>query len=128
MQSESETLLILREEAQVTRASSQALTSGINKLDTRVEYLGNRAQRCDLVFYCSFNEFGKTWVENERKDLETCSTKLDIESSSSAIERAHRIGQNKPGKARAIIVYFLSYKVKNNLLDTRYKQKDANFS
>lgn len=47
------------------------------------------------MFYSLSDEARETWAEAEQKFLKTCNTKLDMQISLLAIERAHRIGQYK---------------------------------
>lgn len=73
------------------------------------------------MFYGLSDEARETWAETEQKALETCNTKLDMQISSLPIQRAHRIGNYKPGKTRVIIVHLLRYKVKKKHLTTATK-------
>lgn len=67
-------------------------------------------------------------VESPDEDCEDAvltlfQSKLDISISKSDIDRCHRVGSNRPGKPRAIIVKVASYKVKWFIVKNRRKLK-----
>lgn len=60
--------------------------------------------------------------------MEACVSELDINVVSSDIESAHRLGQHKEGNTGPIIVNFLSYKVKQSVLERGYKLRKSGMS
>lgn len=76
-----------------------------------VDDLNNRMRRNNLIFKGIVEQDSETWQETEGLVNEFVSKNLGI--AAGEIERAHRIGQKRPGYTRPIIVKFLNFKEKN---------------
>lgn len=86
-----------------------------------VDDLNNRLLRNNVIFKGIVEQDLETWQQTEELVTEFVSKYLGI--AASEIERAHRIGQKRPGHTRSIIVKFLNFKEKTTILKNEFKQK-----
>ena len=94
------------------------------QLEEKISELEDRSSRNNLRF-SGFNEKAEgpeTWEENENLIREFIERNLETERKDITIERAHRTSPKRNRKKRAIIVNFLNYKDKDNVLN-QYRQK-----
>lgn len=54
--------------------------------------------------------------------------KLKMEVPVSALDRSHPSGRGNTGKPRSILIKFIDYHMRNNILRNRYLLKNTNFS
>lgn len=86
-----------------------------------VDDLNNRMRRNNLIFKGIPEEPDEKWEDTERLITEFVSTHLGIQAGE--IERAHRVGRPKPEQSRPIVIKFLNFKDKNNILRNASKLK-----
>ena len=70
----------------------------------------------------------ESWEECENNIYDLLEEKLEIDTSSITIERAHRVGEKSKDKERAIAVQFSFYKDKINILRNCEKLKGTKIS
>ena len=70
----------------------------------------------------------ESWEECESKIYDLLEEKLDMDTSNTTIERAHRVGEKSNDKERAIVVQFSFYKDKINILRNCKKLKGIKIS
>ncbi|KAH7937137.1 hypothetical protein HPB49_008100 [Dermacentor silvarum] len=87
-----------------------------------VDDLNNRMRRNNLVFKGIPEQTTEKWSDTEKLISEFVTTNLGIQPGE--IERAHRVGQRKPDRIRPVVVKFLNFKDKNNILKSAFKLKD----
>ncbi|KAH9359680.1 hypothetical protein HPB48_010829 [Haemaphysalis longicornis] len=88
-----------------------------------VDDLDNRIRRNNLIFKGLPETSPETWAETEETITKFVSENLDIDVGE--IERAHRIGEWKEGTVRPVVVKFLNFKDKHNILKNASKLKDV---
>lgn len=93
-----------------------------NELIDVVEDMNNRMRRNNLIIKGLPETEHEGYAESERIAKEFLDTHLGIQVHD--IERAHRLGQRHPGKHRPIIVKFLNFKSKTEILNNASKLKD----
>lgn len=86
-----------------------------------VDDLNNRMRRNNLIFKGIPEEPDEKWADTERLITEFVSTNLGIQAGE--IERAHRVGRPKPEQSRPIVIKFLNFKDKSNILRNASKLK-----
>lgn len=86
-----------------------------------VDDLNNRMRRNNPIFKGILEEPDEKRADTERLITEFVSAHLGIQAGE--IERAHRVGRPKPEQSRPIVIKFLNYKDKNNILRTASKLK-----
>lgn len=90
--------------------------------------VSNRLRRNNLLFLGIDDTDKETWKDSEDKVLAFCKDKLAFEIFPNSIERAHRIGTHSPHKKRPIIVKFVNFKTKEEILSCGPKLKNTNFA
>lgn len=111
----------------------------VQTLLAKVDDLENRSRRCNLIFYGvpegipaghpsgePERKGPEPWSVSEQHIVDICSGKLGI--TPETIQRAHRIGKFRPGKIRALIANFASFKEKQDILLSAKKLKGTNIS
>lgn len=88
-----------------------------------IDDLNNRMRRNNLIFKGLPENKPENWEETEGKINKFVCDKLGIQVGE--IERAHRIGEWKAGSVRPIVVKFLNFKDKHNILNNAWKLKDV---
>lgn len=104
------------------------LASDIQLLSNKCDDAENRLRRSNLLFFGIADKQDETWSQSESRILSFCSKELDITINSQDIERAHRLGHFQPGKNRPIIVKFMRFKDKGQILSASSKLKNSSFS
>nr|XP_037273750.1 uncharacterized protein LOC119165772 [Rhipicephalus microplus] len=87
-----------------------------------VDDLNNRMRRNNLVFKGVPEQAAEKWSDTEKLIHEFVTENLGIQPGE--IERAHRVGQRKPDRTRPVVVKFLNFKDKSNILKNAFKLKD----
>ena len=77
--------------------------SVINEIKSKLVDLENRSRRNNLRFEGIAEEDEEDWNKCEEKNRKIVKEKLDIDTDSSSIERAHRAGKKKDNKHRVIM-------------------------
>lgn len=108
------------------------LSSDIKLLSNKCDDAENRLRRTiyiyNLLFFGITDKQDETWSQSESRITSFCSQELDITINSHDIERAHRLGRYQPGKNRPIIVSFMRFKDKGQILSASSKLKNSPFS
>lgn len=94
-------------------------------LDEGLDEVSNRMRRNNLIFRGLAEKENETWSETEAVLTTFVKDKLGVEAGE--IERAHRLGTRRGRSARPIIVKFLNFKCKDEILRNAYKLKDVAF-
>lgn len=114
-----------------------AVNEAIRKVETEVnsisrrqresevlsDELNNRMRRNNIILKGIPENQHENWSDSERIVRTFLSSKLQVNVGE--IERAHRLGIRKPGFNRPIIVKFLNYKSKDEVIKNAHKLKDA---
>lgn len=109
-------LTYLHEEVHSLRDENKSLREKVLQLETQ-------DRRNNLRFLNIPEPTGnETWNDCEEKVL-TIIDKLGIDSTMIRIERAHRVGLASANKTRHIIVKFLSYRDREQVLQTFHKKR-----
>lgn len=90
-----------------------------------VDDISNRMRRNNLIIKGIPENGQEGYAESETIVKDFCSTHLKINVGD--IERAHRIGQRRPGFHRPIIIKFLNFKTKTEVLRNAPKLKNLDF-
>lgn len=112
-------------------ASNESLSLVHEKLSdivTRCDDAENRLRRCNLLFFGFSDDSNETWSVSEQKIVNFCAENLGITIVADNIERAHRLGKFATGKNRPIIVKFLRFKDKEQILSSGFKLKNTPFA
>ncbi|CAN7990001.1 unnamed protein product [Ixodes pacificus] len=88
---------------------------------TSLDALDNRQRRNNLIFKGLPEEDKELWNRSEQIVNNFIQTHLEIEAGE--IERAHRLGRKRGDYPRPIIVYFRSFKKKQEILENASKLK-----
>ena len=96
----------------------------------KVVILNNRSKRNNLRILGIKEDPRELWLweECENKIYDLLEEKLEMDGSNVTIETAHRVGEKLNDKERAIVVQFLFYKDKTNILRNCKKLKGTKFS
>lgn len=94
-------------------------------LEDMVDDLNNRSRRNNLLIKGLAEVEKEDYEASEKLVKDFCSTHLKITLQPGDIERAHRIGQPRPGFTRPIIIKFLNFKTKDTILRNAHKLKDV---
>ena len=100
----------LQSHCQSLEEENSILREKVNSLTEKCDYIENQSRRNNLLFSGIESCPGETWEQCEEKVREVMSEGMGIKDKVE-IERAHRVG-----KGDGIIVQFLSYKQKANIL------------
>ena len=113
----------MQAEIGVLKEENSALKKQVLELEEKQDYAENQSKRCNLVFYNIENKRAKnpTWEECEQIVSDIITKQMQVEVSSEAIERAHVL--NKRNNTIDVVVKFLSYKKKTEVLRARSKLK-----
>lgn len=126
----SEVVKLREEVSSVSEAVSQVKTDldalarkqhETSNLTDVVDDLNNRLRRTNLVVKGLPEAPRESWIETEEIAKSFFSAHLGVAVKD--IERAHRLGTRRANFHRPIIVKFLSYKSKNEVLSNAYKLK-----
>ena len=92
--------------------------------------LNNRSKRNNLRILGIKEDPRELWLweECENKIYDLLEEKLEMDGSNVTIEMAHRVGEKLNDKERVIVVQFLFYKDKTNILRNCKKLKGTKFS
>ncbi|CAN7946354.1 unnamed protein product, partial [Ixodes hexagonus] len=85
--------------------------------------LNNRMRRNNIIIKGIAENERENWSDSERIVRTFLSSNLQVNVGE--IERAHRLGIRKPGFNRPIIVKFLNFKSKDEVIKNAHKLKDA---
>lgn len=104
------------------------LKERVVQLEKKVDYFENQSRRNNLVIYGLKETKDESWNETEDKATAFVKDKFGITLQERDIERAHRLGTNKSGNQRPVIIKFNNYKVKERILRTGGKLKDTGYA
>lgn len=97
------------------------------RIEEYIDDLENRSRRSNLVFYgIPDGKRNETWEESKSHVVQLCNENMKINPST--IQRAHRIGYFKDGVKRPVIVNFMSWAEKEDILHSGFKLKNTDFS
>lgn len=91
-----------------------------------VDDMNNRMRCKNLIFKGLPEKERKSYEVSESLIVDFCKNHLGVEISD--IERAHRVGHRREGYNRPLIVKFLSYKTKSQVLDNAFRLKNLKSS
>ena len=116
----------MREMMSSGRPDNGDVKRNIEEMKEKVDELEDRSRRNNLRIVGIKEDKDENWDQTEEKVKKLIKERLNI-SSKVKIERAHRTGSKKyrdgtENKKRSIVVKFLNYKDKANILD-KYKEK-----
>jgi len=107
---------------EVKRATT-ALELKIQMLETRCDELRaliNDSEQYSRKYNLRINGIDERADENcVQKVVDLCKAKLNIDVKSENVDRAHRLGPKRPGKARQIIVKFNKFHARNDIYRNR---------
>jgi chromosome segregation ATPase len=115
----------LREECSTLGGSYTQLNRDKKNLESKVQDLEWRSMRENLMF------FGIPEQTSETGDCsviirEFCQTQLCMDNTQDfEIDRAHRIGKQRTGAIRPIVVKFHKYEIKERIRSKSYERRDA---
>lgn len=107
----------------VLQGTTSELSQATTSLLTRIDDLEIHSRRCNLVIRGLTDVAGESWVPTQQKVTQFAFERLNIAILNFDIERAHRLGTYKQGRAKPIMV-----KTKTKLLLTSSKLKGTSFS
>lgn len=120
----------LREDLAALKAETHEVKTEVNMISQRQrEYedladdLNNRMRRNNVIIKGLAEQECESWSDSERIAKTFLSTNLHV--SVGKIERAHRLGVKKAGFNRPIVVKFLNFKNKDEIIRNAYKLKDS---
>ncbi|CAN7977834.1 unnamed protein product, partial [Ixodes persulcatus] len=87
--------------------------------------LEDRSRRDNLLFYGLTDSPSESWNQTEEKLMTVVSDTLNLPIPTDSIERAHRLGAFADNKCRPVIVKFLSFKMKQQILFSSAKLKSS---
>ncbi|MDD9361400.1 MAG: hypothetical protein PV344_00495, partial [Anaplasma sp.] len=108
--------------------ASRGIVSELYKVNSRCDDAENRLRRLNLLFFGIPDSQTKTWTQSEEKVVQLCAQSLGVEISPDNLERSHRLGKFSVNKNRLIIVRFLRFKDKQNVLFSGGKLKDTQYA
>lgn len=98
------------------------------ELVVKLDSLENQSRRSNVVFYNIDEKEGESWSECEGAVIKLAKEKMGVPVESRDIERAHRLGKKSKGRHRPIIVKFLSFKTKEEILANSNKLRGSNIT
>lgn len=107
---------LLQQDLSLLRQMTDSLIDENSRLRASQAELEDRSRRDNLLFYGLTDAHSETWAQTEEKLLNAVSTSLNFSISSESIERAHRLGVFSDNKCRPVMVKFLSFKLKQQIL------------
>ncbi|KAK5645249.1 hypothetical protein RI129_006549 [Pyrocoelia pectoralis] len=113
-----EQLLSVRTEVDTTKKQ-------VSELEYKIDDLEQYTRRNNLRI------FGVTEERNENKDVklkQLFESKLGIKINTVDIDRSHRVGKNVGPRPRAIIVKFVSYRVRQQIFNNKKRLKGTEFT
>lgn len=108
------------------RGSVNEVKSAVSKTNTELSGVVddlNRSRRNNLLVKGMPDSDGENYVSTERKVRDFKNTNLNLKVND--IERAHRIGAYQTNFMRPIIIKFLNYKMKDQILRNASKLRDV---
>uniref|UniRef100_A0A4D5RFB8 Putative tick transposon n=1 Tax=Ixodes scapularis TaxID=6945 RepID=A0A4D5RFB8_IXOSC len=125
VESKSSSSDLLQRDLSLLRQRTDSLIDVNSRLRASQAELEDRSRRDNLLFYGLTDAHSETWAQTEEKLLNVVSTSLNFPISSESIERAHRLGVFSDNKCRPVIVKFLSFKLKQQILFSSAKLKPS---
>ena len=104
----------------------QNFQNNVCSLFDKVDDIENRSRRNNLRYEGIDEETeyrSESWQKSEEKVTQILKDKMNLPVDEIKIERAHRVGARRPGKARAIVVKFLNYKYRERVFKQRRSLK-----
>ncbi|XP_042148591.1 uncharacterized protein LOC121837154 isoform X1 [Ixodes scapularis] len=108
--------------------ASGGIVSELYKVNSRCDDTENRLRRSNLLFFGIPDSQTETWTQSEEKVIRLCAQNLGVEISPENLERSHRLGKFSANKNRPIIVRFLRFKDKQNVLFSGGKLKETQYA
>lgn len=105
------------------KCDSISFRDHLTEMNTVVDDLENRMRRNNLIFKGLPELENETW--NDAKVIITGFAQEMLGISLGEIERAHRLGQKRSGTKRPIIVKFLSFRDREEVLRNAFKLKNV---
>ncbi|XP_042142662.1 uncharacterized protein LOC120840287 [Ixodes scapularis] len=104
---------------------SNKIALELSEVNARCDDAEYRLRRLNLLFFGIPDLQNETWIQSEATILSFCEQRLGIKLDPNDLERSHRLGKFLPNKNRPIIVKFLRYKDRQNILSLGFKLKDS---
>lgn len=118
-----ENLSTVKETVASVQHETLALREQVEALGDTIDDFENRMRRNNLIFKGLPEAENETWDVTER--IVTHFVKDHLAIDLGTVERAHRLGRKRIGINRPIIVKFLSFKSKDEVLHNAFKLKNV---
>lgn len=113
-----------KEDIRKLKESVDVLTKENTRMRERMDASENQMRRSNLLFYHIQEIEEENWKDCESAVIQLVKQVMNINLSHDEIERAHRLGKsNENGDPRPIIVKFLHYKKKDEIISNSYRLK-----
>lgn len=113
----------LTQELSDVKRESAGVYRHLNVLTETLDDMNNRMRRNNLILKGLPEGEHESWSDTEQ--LVSNFIRENITQNLGDIERAHRLGQKRTGSTRPVIVKFLSFKSKDEVLRHAYKLKNV---
>ena len=115
----------VRKEVDALKIDLKEVKDNAAKDHERLIYVDDYGRRNSLRFRGIPEDPRENWEQTQMKVVRLLNTRLGINPE---IERAHRLGNKKPGHSREVIVKFLKYPDKEFILNNRNRLAEEEIS
>ena len=91
-----------------------SIQDNLKEIESSVDYLENQSRRNNVIFDGIQEDVNETWQDSERKVNEILEESMNLDGL--VIERAHRVGKPRSPRGRLVVVKFLNYKDREEVL------------
>ena len=116
-----DTLQLQNRDQETASAQMISTQEKLKDIETTLDYLENQSRRNNVVFDGIEEDANESWQDSERKVQEILEETMELDDFT--IERAHRVGKKKQQRQRPIVVKFLNYKDREDVLRNGKKLK-----
>lgn len=117
----------LSTEVKNMKLSTSKLEKQVSTLIDKVDDLENRSRRNNLIIYGLEEPFEEKYEDLKAK-VQDDIFQQKLEITVTGIERCHRLGKKTNDKPRPVIIKFLDYREKTNVLSSAFKLKGSTLS
>ena len=103
------------------------IKADMDAIKNPLDYIENQSRRNNLKFEGIPETAGENWSQTEDKIRDLITTKLQLQGREVEIERAHRIGKPNPNRNRPVVVKFLKFKERSDILANSKKLKNTEY-
>ena len=104
----------------------EAVSNSLSPVHEKLDYIEGQSRRNNVIIDGIKESEGEKWSDSEDKVRKLLSEKLQLDYHKLEVERAHRTGKPSNTRPRPIVVKFLRYKDKQEVLSKAKALKGTN--